>query len=46
MDGEGCFLHNTLVERLRLSQKYQRLYLHAPETGPAAKTKAGADKTL
>jgi len=44
MDGKGRFLDNIFVERLWRSLKYERVYLHAWETG--TEVKAGVRKWI
>ena len=44
VDGKGRFLDNIFVERLWRSLKYERVYLHAWETGSEAK--AGVGKSM
>jgi len=39
MDGRGRFLDNIFIERLWRRLKYEGVYLHAWETGSAAKAR-------
>lgn len=38
MDGRGCWRDNIMVERLWRTLKYENIYLHAYETGNAARS--------
>lgn len=44
MDGKGAWRDNRMIERLWRSLKYERVYLHAFETGSQAR--AGIGKWL
>lgn len=41
MDGRGCWRDNIMVERLWRTLKYENIYLHAYETGSAARSGIG-----